>query len=183
MNILVINGSSRDNSNTDSMLAVLLKNLSYCNIALRKYKVLPIHDQRHTRKNWETVEDDYSALIQKIVNADIVIFATPIYWYGISGLLKNFIDRWSQSLATNKNFKQDLKRKRIYLLLVGDDIPTVKGMPIIHQFQYICDFLNWNLVDYVIGSGNKPQEVKDDRMAMTKLLQLNQELLLGGSDE
>ncbi len=38
--------------------------------------------------------DDYGKeLLVKVREADVIIFATPVYWYAPSGLLKNLIDR------------------------------------------------------------------------------------------
>ncbi len=38
-------------------------------------------------------KDDVRAVFQKMAGADILIYATPIYVFGMSGLLKTFIDR------------------------------------------------------------------------------------------
>lgn len=37
--------------------------------------------------------DDMVALLQKYIEADFIILATPLYVYNVSGLMKNFIDR------------------------------------------------------------------------------------------
>jgi multimeric flavodoxin WrbA len=38
-------------------------------------------------------DDDFNKIGEVIVRADGLIIATPVYWYGPSGVLKNFIDR------------------------------------------------------------------------------------------
>jgi len=38
-------------------------------------------------------KDDMSALLERFVQADLVVFGTPLYHYHMSGLMKNFIDR------------------------------------------------------------------------------------------
>ncbi len=39
------------------------------------------------------LEDDFEALRTKIVEADILVFATPVYWHDISESAKIFLDR------------------------------------------------------------------------------------------
>lgn len=176
MTILAINSSSRSESNTSDMLGILLRDISAEYISLRKFEINPVADQRHSSKKWQTKVDDYPTLINTLVNSDIVVFATPIYWYSISGLLKNFIDRWSESLATDPEFRKKVFGKKIYVLLVGDDLPKIKAMPIIKQFEYICDFLDWDLIDYVITTANKPHSLNMNDDSIRKLTMLNANL-------
>lgn len=39
------------------------------------------------------IDDDFNKIGERLLNADGFIIATPVYWYGPSGVLKNFIDR------------------------------------------------------------------------------------------
>lgn len=143
MNFLEINGSSRQNSNSEFMAKKLLQGIPHEQIKLGQYIIHPIDDQRHSGKTWSIDDDDYLEVLEKMLEADTLIFTTPIYCYGISGLLKNFIDRWSQTLATMPKFRQQARNKSIYLMIVGGDCPFIKGLPIIQQFTYICQFLDW----------------------------------------
>lgn len=38
-------------------------------------------------------KDDMNEIAEKVVNADVIVFATPVYFYSMSGQLKVFIDR------------------------------------------------------------------------------------------
>ena len=38
-------------------------------------------------------QDDMSEILDKMAVADVIVFATPIYFYAISGQMKTFIDR------------------------------------------------------------------------------------------
>ena len=40
-----------------------------------------------------TIDDDMSNLLEKFINSDIVVMATPLYVDNVSGIMKNFIDR------------------------------------------------------------------------------------------
>lgn len=38
-------------------------------------------------------KDDSNAVVDRIVAADMIVFASPIYWWGITGQLKTIIDK------------------------------------------------------------------------------------------
>ncbi|GHP13194.1 NAD(P)H-dependent oxidoreductase [Lentilactobacillus fungorum] len=163
MQIVAINGSTRAPNNSGVMVHALLRGLSYKQIQLADYQVNEIIDQRHEKGPWQSANDDYPQLIGQLTAADWLIFATPVYWYGVSGLLKTFMDRWSESLATDEAFKSKLAAKRVILLIAGSDEPKRKAKPIISEFNYVCDFLDWQLV-------------AKDTGAVTRLGELNQRL-------
>lgn len=177
MQILAINGSTRNPSNSGLMIQKLLADVTYTQISLADYQVHEIIDQRHDDRTWHRKPDDYPKLITKLMAADLIVVATPIYWYGMSGLLKNFIDRWSESLATHPHFKEQIAGKQLVLLVVGSDNPRLKGKLIVSEFGYICDFLNWKLTAAVIAEGHRPRDVMADQKAMAMLTRLNRQLV------
>lgn len=50
-------------------------------------------------------KDDVAELLGKVQNADVIIFATPIYYYEMSGQLKTFLDRCNPLYGQDNNFK------------------------------------------------------------------------------
>jgi multimeric flavodoxin WrbA len=44
-------------------------------------------------KNTCILEDDFETVRQKITEADVAIFATPVYWHDLSESAKRFLDR------------------------------------------------------------------------------------------
>ena len=88
--------------------------------------------------------------------------------------MKNFIDRWSQTLRDPKypDFKSKMASKKAYVIAVGGDDPYIKGLPLIQQFQYIFDFMGIEFVGYILGNGNKPGEVLQDEAALFAATQL-----------
>lgn len=40
-------------------------------------------------------DDDARKLLDGVLAADVVLFASPVYWQGVSGQMKCFVDRWS----------------------------------------------------------------------------------------
>lgn len=51
------------------------------------------YDYEHRNRN-----DDFEPLIQRVLEHDQIIFATPVYWYAVSPAMKVFLDRISDLL-------------------------------------------------------------------------------------
>ncbi len=53
------------------------------------------------------LEDDFESLRRKIVRADALVFATPVYWHDLSESAKRFLDRLRrcESMSGFKTFK------------------------------------------------------------------------------
>lgn len=125
MRIAVLHGSTREEGNTEALTEIVLDGLERTDIYLRGKTIRPIHDQRHEEGGFDPVDDDYDGIVQDVLEHDILVFTTPVYWYGPSGILKNFIDRWSQSLRdTRYNFKEAMAKKKAYVIVVGE---TIRG--------------------------------------------------------
>lgn len=177
MRILVLNGSSRENGNTESLTRAILKDLPHTHIHLREKEILPIEDKRHTEEGFQPVDDDFHEVIREVLSHDLIIFATPLYWYGMSGSMKNFVDRWSQALRDSRyRFKEEMAQKSAYVVITGGDQPRLKGLPLIQQFQYIFGFMSMKFEGYIIGEGNKPGDVLKDERAMLEAKALSDKL-------
>ncbi|MFC4558326.1 flavodoxin family protein [Virgibacillus kekensis] len=178
MSIAVIYGSTRADSNTELLTEQAIQGLDVERIILRNYAIQPIEDGRHAPEGFKDVKDDHKALFSKMVESDIIIFSTPIYWYGMSGTMKNFVDRWSHTMRDPEfaDFKERMAQKQAFLITAGGDDPYLKGLPLVQQFKYICDFVNLPFGGYVLGKANKPGEIKQDKKAMVSAEQLNEQL-------
>lgn len=178
MKVLVLQGSSREHGNTELLVSLAVEGIPHTTIRLREKKILPILDQRHDPDGFAAVADDYDEVIESVLAHDILVFATPIYWYGMSGHMKNFVDRWSQSLRDKRYaFKDALGQKQAYVITTGGDEPHIKGLPLIQQFQYIFSFVGMPFAGYIIGEGNKPGEILEDEKAVADAKRLRDRLL------
>lgn len=66
------------------------------------------------------IRDDADVICQRALNADVLVFATPIYYYEMSGQLKTLLDR------LNPLFPSDYAFRDVYLLTsAAEDEETV----------------------------------------------------------
>lgn len=56
------------------------------------------------------IRDDMDEMIGQVRDADVIVFATPVYYYGMSGQLKTFLDR------CNPLYIADYRFREVYLL-------------------------------------------------------------------
>ena len=61
------------------------------------------------------IRDDADAIAQKMLTADVLVFATPIYFYEMCGQMKTMLDR------TNPLFPADYAFRDVYLLASAAD--------------------------------------------------------------
>lgn len=168
MTLFIISGSSRENSNSEFFAAKAAA--SYTGdvkwIRLREKSIRQIHDQRHDENGFDPVSDDHTQIVKEMLDADEVLFVTPLYWYGMSGYMKTFIDRWSQAMRDpDLNFKERITGKPAYVITCGGDQVDLKGLPLILQFKHIFDFTGLNFKKYFIGEARKPGDAqKSDRL-------------------
>lgn len=179
MKVLAIYGSHRVHSNSEKLANIVLEGIQCNKIYLRDKVIQPIDDQRHTDGGFQYVIDDYDGIVIEMLKHDVLIFVTPIYWYGMSGRMKNFVDRWSQSLRDERfRFKEEMETKKAYVVVTGGDQPRIKGLPLIQQFKYIFDFVSIEFSGYIIGEGNKPGDILKDSRALLDAKSLNEKLQL-----
>lgn len=94
------------------------------------------------------IHDDADAIARKMLTADVIVFATPIYYYEMSGQMKTMLDRG------NPLYSSDYAFREIYLLATAADTDesamdgAVKGLE-----GWIACFAKARLAGTVFGGG------------------------------
>jgi multimeric flavodoxin WrbA len=114
-----------------------------------------------------TITDGYERLfLDKLLSADGIVLATPLYWYGVSGALKNFIDRIfcfiSASYPDSEQVNARLPGKRMAAVLSAEESYVGATFGVEGSMQELARYLHWDLVGIVRGIGNKRGEVVSD---------------------
>ena len=126
--VIVISTSLRHGSNSDMLadqfvegaksagnevekISLIGKNIQFCKGCLGCQKL------GHC-----VINDDVNDIMAKVLKADVVCWATPIYYYEMSGQMKTLIDRM------NAMYEQDYAFRDVYLLTTAaeDDEQTPK---------------------------------------------------------
>jgi len=114
-----------------------------------------------------TIGDGYEdVLLEQVLPADALVFATPLYWYGPSASLKAFIDRFfcfiSAEYPRNADVRAQLVGKRSVLVLSSEESYRGSALGVIAQMQEMSRYLHHELVGVIHGIGNSRGEVVRD---------------------
>ncbi|MEZ3502714.1 MAG: flavodoxin family protein [Lachnospiraceae bacterium] len=119
--ILVISTSLRANSNSDMLAEAFMsgareaghevekvslkdKTIGFCKGCLACQKTGSC-----------VIRDDTGEIVEKMLHADVLVFATPIYYYEMSGQMKTMLDR------ANPLYTADYAYRDVYLLATAAD--------------------------------------------------------------
>lgn len=151
MKILILNGSPRMDGNTRTALNEIAKGiranksgveLEFIDVVCHNLSGCINCDSCRKNGGSCVTPDESSSLVQKVFEADVVIFGTPVYWWGVSSQLKMLIDKF---YSKDTAFRE--QKKRIGVVAVGAAGLEDKEYELIRgQFQCICDYLGWSLI-------------------------------------
>jgi multimeric flavodoxin WrbA len=131
---LIINGSSRKEGNTQKVVDYLNQQNDFDVIDLLDYNIGPFHYEFNNSK------DDFIPLMEEILTKyDTLLFATPVYWYAMSGTMKIFFDRFSDLLHYRKDLGRTLRGKSLAMISnsgANDRKPGFE-MPFIESAKYL----------------------------------------------
>ena len=163
-NVLVISSSLRKNSNSDSLakefargaeesgnkvdfVSLFEKRIEFCRGCLACQKT-----QRCV------INDDADEIREKMLKADIIVFATPIYYYEMSGQLKTLLDRM------NPLYSSDYAFRNIYILTTAaEDEAHVPERAISGVQGWIDCFKKAQLAGTLFCGGvNDPGDITDN---------------------
>ena len=151
---LIILGSSRQQGDTKSYVDFVFDQTDHKLVDLLKYNISP-----YNYNGTYSSSDNFNQLTEEILNYDIIIFATPVYWYSMSGLMKNMFDRLTDLVTIQKVTGRKLKNKSIYLLAVGTDPKLPEGFEI--PFKMTADYLEMNYRGFVYFTSDNKSNDKD----------------------
>lgn len=97
------------------------------------------------------VLDDMQKLYPKLLAADAILLASPIYWFTFNAQLKLCIDRWYALWVADHNaFKG--KRFGVVLTYADPDMYISGGVNALHTIESMCRFIEAEITGYVCGT-------------------------------
>ncbi|HMM05912.1 MAG TPA: flavodoxin family protein [Clostridiales bacterium] len=115
-NVLVISTSPRQNGNSETLATTFAQGAQD---AGHSVEVIRLHDKKIgfcigcltcQKTKHCIIHDDADMIVQKMLTAEVIAFATPVYFYEMSGQMKTMLDR------TNPLYPADYAFRDIYLL-------------------------------------------------------------------
>ena len=121
------------------------------------------------------IKDDMQILYPKLRSADVIVIASPIYWFTFSAQTKLFMDRW-YGLGSDEGYA--LAGKKFALLLsYADADPFLSGaVNALRTFQDALQFIEAKLVGMVYGSASKAGEIRKNKTLMNEAYELGRKI-------
>lgn len=153
MKVLALLGSPRKNGNTAILLNEYLKGIRESDKAAEITCIYLNEKDIHGCNSCDAcrnvtigqcvIKDDMQELYPLFCQADMIIYATPIYWWSVSTQLKAFMDRCYALGLVEGSFAG---KKAALLMTYGGELPN-KGPDLVKTtYEEICDYRKMDLI-------------------------------------
>lgn len=132
--VIVIVGSSRNDGDTRKLTDELVKHSGFDSIDLNNYSI-SYYDYDHKNSG-----DDFIGLMRNLIdNYETFLFATPVYWYSMSGIMKVFFDRITDLLDIEIELGRQLRKKNMAVITcsIGNNLGNDFWLPFIETSNYL----------------------------------------------
>lgn len=161
MKILGLVGSPRKASNTDLLVDSILEGAKENKHNVEKFylyniDIKPCVDCKACKKgSFQCVlADGMSELYPKLEEADVIVFGTPLYWYGPSAKMKLLLDRLRPFIAS-----KGLKGKKAVLVVPSEEGPEACNLTV-EMFRLSCKYLEMDLDNVLLPKASERAEVR-----------------------
>lgn len=155
-------GSPRKGGNTDMLVGRVLEGCSVNGhttekIYLYDYTIKPCLDCRACKTGGTCVlEDGMRGLYPRLQTADVIVFGTPLYWYGPAGQMKMLIDRMRPFIENGK-----LGGKKAVIVVPSEEGPSA-CRPLVQMLKKSFDYLGLGYGGGVLATAYEKGEVSQE---------------------
>ncbi|HEX7561345.1 MAG TPA: flavodoxin family protein [Candidatus Humimicrobiaceae bacterium] len=184
--VIALYGSPRRGGNTDVLLNRFIEGLKSSarfstgsgpilnieKIIISNLKISPCRECRHCSIDGEcSVNDEMQQIYPKMMDCDLLLIASPVFFTSVSGYLKAFIDRfqrfWALKYELDKKIINKTGRKGILLSCAGSKPPDIfdctkkitRALFDVLYIKYYADFL-YNSIDFKGDILKNPDDLK-----------------------
>lgn len=154
--IVVVTGSPRKNGNSFAMTDAFIKaaekkghTVTRFDAALKKVGGCRACETCFSTGKACSFDDDFNTIAPAILEADAIVFTTPVYWYSIPAQIKGVIDRIFSLVVGGK----DIAGKECALITCceEEDLSVMDGVRI--PIERMAALNKWNIVGEVLIPG------------------------------
>jgi len=183
--ILILKGSPRKEGNSSILADQVAAGASAAGAAVESFDlhgmdIRPCDNCDFCQGSGECViNDDMQLLYPKLLEADGIVIASPIYWFTVSAQMKLCIDRW-YALEGAKSSALAGKEIGIVLAYADSDPFTSGAVNAIRTLQDIFRYQKAEIAGMVYGSATQPGEIQAQAEVLQRAYALGQRLATGG---
>ncbi len=176
--VLALIGSPRKGGNTDLLVDKIIEGASSRGHLCRKlylyeFDILPCIDCRACKRGSFTctLDDSMQMIYSELQNADIIIFGTPIYWYGPTGKMKLLIDRLRPFISSGI-----MKGKKALVVVPSEEGPDCCKL-LIDMFRMSLHYLGVELAGTIMVKAYERGEIAGNPEELRKAYNLGFNLI------
>jgi multimeric flavodoxin WrbA len=154
--IIVLVGSVRKGGNTETLASAFADGAGQRHdvelVSVADYRVHPCLgcNRCYTSEGHQCFQqDDMVTIYGKLMEAEVIVVASPVYFYGISAKMKALVD-WLHTPMRN-----DFRIRKLGLILVGAATLPDLFDPILLQYRMILRFFHLEDIGTVLVNGAK----------------------------
>lgn len=158
--IMILNGAGRKNGSTSALVKAFIEGAESADNEVKEFFLQNMNIrgcigcEGCTRNGGKCVQkDDMEQITEAFLWADVVVFASPIYWGTVTGVLKTAIDRL---YAVQNKLGMDSFHRQYALFMTARGNYYDLAKP---QFTIFENFMHWENLGEVLGAG-KTAEAK-----------------------
>ncbi len=124
----------------------------------------PFRDLRHPEPAFPPLTPGELALAEATVAATDLVFATPVYWYGLPAPAKHYLDTWTAWLRHPElRFAERMKGHRLWAVVVDASEPHEQAYaPLVDCLVRTADYLEMVWRGALLAHGNRPGDALTD---------------------
>jgi len=187
LKVLGISASPRIDGSSDLLLRQALAGAESAGasteyVGLRDFRIAPCDESNACYATGECrIQDDFQLVLQKMLDADCLIFATPVFFMTVCAQAKLLIDRcqclWAHKYVLKKPLFTTGRNRRAAVIAVGGS-KSKKMFESVHlTMKYWFDVLEFNYVaDLFINQIEEPARIKQHPTAFNDAYRLGSDL-------
>ena len=157
-NIVVLNGSPRKNGNTSALVQAFTEGAQSAGHTVTEFFLdkMDIHGCKgcfggHSSRECPCVQwDDMAQIYPAVKESDVVVLATPLYYWNMSGQLRTAVDRLFALEEGDGNLLRGHNRASALLMAAeGHGFEDV-----LLNYNHLMGHLNWKNLGHVLAGGN-----------------------------
>ena len=175
--VLGVVGSPRRHGNTDVLVATILEGAKAEGASVETVYLngLTIRECDGCHTCWEgqpcSKKDDMNDLYPRITESDVIVFGTPVYWYGPTALMKGFIDRFVYFCCAENSGK--LKGKLAILAVPFEETTPATADQLVQSFEKSFDYLGIRIVAQALVPGvTRKGEVREKKEVLEQAFEM-----------
>jgi multimeric flavodoxin WrbA len=173
MKILAVVGSPRRGGNTEILLSKIAEGARAGGAQVEVFHLggLQVRECDGCHACWRgrvcSKDDDMRELYPKIAGSDVIVFGTPVYWYGPTALMKAFIDRFVYfNCEANR---PQVRGKKAVVAVVLEENREETWKPVVEFFERSLAYLEMQLAGTIVVPGvgakgairRKPEQLEE----------------------